>query len=158
MRLLHTSFPGASGVKLRPGPRPSRAQELQHPRSGQRPLHLLTCSRGLHPPSGQNCKPGLSLSRAQAPVPSSFLLPFSFITKATAQGPSARLFPAESSGAKKNGVPLDRLLDPGVGAQQWPNSSFPQTRRQPRYVDMSLLQGSLAFDPAKIKLAETREL
>ncbi|XP_027267181.1 LOW QUALITY PROTEIN: tudor and KH domain-containing protein-like isoform X2 [Cricetulus griseus] len=31
----------ASGVKLRPGPRLPE-QELQHPRSGQRPLHLLT--------------------------------------------------------------------------------------------------------------------
>ncbi|XP_007647838.1 LOW QUALITY PROTEIN: tudor and KH domain-containing protein-like isoform X1 [Cricetulus griseus] len=41
MRLLLTSSPGASGVKLRPGPRLPE-QELQHPRSGQRPLHLLT--------------------------------------------------------------------------------------------------------------------
>lgn len=58
MRLLLTSSPGASGVKLRPGPRPP-AQELQHPRSGQRPLHLLTCSgpTGASSPGPHNCRP-----------------------------------------------------------------------------------------------------
>lgn len=134
MRLLLISSPGASGVKLRPGPSPPASQELQHPRGGQRLPHLLTCSgrrKGRHPlasaqlPTGDHPDPLPSCT--QALVPSSFLLLFSFLTKATAQGPSARLFPAERRGARKNGVPLDRILDTGVGTQQRPNSSFPQT-------------------------------
>lgn len=123
MRLLLISSPGASGVKLRPGLSPPASQELQHRRGGQRPPHLLTCSgrrKGWHPPATAQLPPedhpDPLPSSTQAPVPSSFLLPFSFITKATAQGPSARLFPAERRGGRKNGVPLDRLLDTGVGA------------------------------------------
>lgn len=58
MRLLLTSSPGASGVKLRPDLRPP-AQELQHRLSGQRPLHLLTCSgpAGASSPGPHNCRP-----------------------------------------------------------------------------------------------------
>lgn len=88
MRLLLTSSPGASGVKLRPGRR-LLAQELQHPRSGQRPLHLLTCARpaGVSSPGQHNCRPpSSSLSPRSGSCPCQLLTPLLIHNKSYSSG------------------------------------------------------------------------
>lgn len=108
MRLLLISSPGASGVKLRPGPRPLAAQELQHPRGGQRLPHLLTCSgrqKSLHPPSSpeqlRRRRPDPLPSRTQAPVPSSFLTPLLIHNKSYSSGAQRQALSSKAQKSKK---------------------------------------------------------
>lgn len=155
---LPPSLPLQEGarVKLRPGAAVSASQELQHPRGGQRspppgdvtpacpnPANPLTpeCQRSRGRPVPAPLPPHTRPPGSSCFYSSFFIHNKSYSSRSPAPG-------CDPSRAWKNGVPRDRHLDSGVGA---PDSSFPQTWRQPRYVSTFLLPTFLLFRHQKVK-------